>query len=329
MEYQDYYKILGVPRTASEKEIKAAYRKLAREFHPDINKSKEAEEKFKRVNEAHEVLSNPENRKKYDEFGARWPEYEAWQRAHPGEPFPGFGPPPGSQQQYQNMRAEDLSDLFGAESPYSDFFSNLFAGGGFRGGRGAAGGFATRPRRGQDLSVVLPTTLKEALEGAYRPVEIPTPTGVKRIEVRIPPGIENGQTIRLAGQGEPGANGGPPGDLYAEVEIQPNDRLVRRGADLETTARMPLDVTLLGGEIAVPTLTGRVMLKIPPETPDGKVFRLRGQGMPISGNPKRRGDLLVEVHVDLPRNLTEREKELVRELMGRRNDGMDQRNAAS
>lgn len=320
MEYQDYYKILGVPKTASEKEIKTAYRKLAREFHPDINKSKEAEAKFKSVNEAYEVLSNPENRKKYDEFGARWPEYEAWQRAHPGEEFPGFGPPPGSQYQYQNMRAEDLSDLFGTESPYSDFFSNLFGGGGFRGGRGAAGGFATRPRRGQDLSVVLPVSLEDVLKGAYRPVEIPTPTGTKRIEVRIPPGIESGQTIRLAGQGEPGLNGGPPGDLYAEVEVMPHPRFERRGPDLYTNIRIPLDVALLGGEVAVPTPTGRVMLKIPPETPDGKVFRLRGQGMPISGNPTKRGDLFAEVHVELPRHLTARQRELVRELMGGETD---------
>ena len=327
MEYQDYYKILGVSKTASEKEIKGAYRKLAREFHPDINKSKDAEAKFKSVNEAYEVLSNPENRKKYDEFGARWPEYEAWQRAHPGEEFPGFGPPPGSQYQYQNMRAEDLSDLFGNESPYSDFFGNLFGGGGgFRGGRGAAGGFTPRPRRGQDLSVVLPVSLEDVLNGAYRPVEIPAPTGVKRIEVRIPPGIESGQTIRLAGQGEPGLNGGPPGDLYAEVEVTPNPRFERQGANLETRANMPLDVALVGGEIAVPTLTGRVMLTIPSETPDGKVFRLRGQGMPIEGNPKRRGQMFAEVHVELPRNLTARQKELVRELMG---GDTDQQQAAS
>jgi len=308
VDYQDYYKVLGVPKTATEKEIKTAYRKLAREFHPDVNKSKEAEARFKAVNEANEVLSHPENRKKYDELGARWPEYEAWQRAHPGEEFPGFGPQPGSQ--YQSARAEDLEDLFGTQAPFSDFFGNFF-GGRFR---GAPGGYGTPPMRGQDLALQLPITLEEALRGVTRSVEVPTPIGIRRVDIVIPPGIASGQTIRMSGQGEPGFNGGPPGDLYADVQVLPNPNFERHGSELRTNIPIPLDVALLGGEVEVPTLTGRVMLTIPPETEDGKVFRLRGQGMPLDGNPSRRGPLLVEVHVRLPRNLTKRQQELVREL---------------
>ena len=315
MDYQDYYAVLGVPRTATEKDIKTAYRKLARKYHPDVNRdNKEAEEKFKGINEAYEVLSDPAKRKRYDELGANWKEYEAWQRAHPGEEPPEFafgrggagvgGQPGAGGFEFRTTRPEDLNDLFGTDSPYSDFFGRFF--GGARRPRG--------PMRGQDLIQPVPITLEEALRGTTRLLEVPAAGGVRRVEARIPPGVTTGTTIRLAGQGAPGENGGPPGDLYLEIEELPNPRFERRGADLHSKLRVPLATTLLGGEVEVPTLTGRVALRIPPETEDGRVFRLRGQGMPLANNPAERGNLLVETHVEIPHGLTEREKDLVREL---------------
>jgi curved DNA-binding protein len=315
LDFQDYYAVLGVPRTASEKEIKAAYRMLARKYHPDVNReNKEAEEKFKGINEAYEVLSDAAKRKKYDELGAHWKEYEAWQRAHPGEEPPegafgragaGVGGQPGAGGfTYRTMRPEDLNDLFGTESPYSEFFGTFF--GGARRPRG--------PLRGQDLVQPVPVTLEEVLHGTTRLLEVPAASGARRVEARIPAGVAIGTMIRLAGQGGPGENGGPSGDLYLEIEVLPNPRFERRGADLHSQMRVPLATSLLGGEIEVPTLTGRVALRIPPETEDGRVFRLRGQGMPLPNNPTERGNLLVETHVEIPRGLSEHEKDLVREL---------------
>ncbi|HEY8885675.1 MAG TPA: J domain-containing protein [Chloroflexota bacterium] len=313
MDYQDYYAVLGVPKTATEKEIRTAYRKLARKYHPDLNpENKEAEQQFKVINEANEVLSNLETRKKYDELGANWREYEAWQRAHPGEEPPahgfgrsggGFAGAPGGAGQ-RTMRPEDLEDLFGSSSPYSDFFGQFF--GGQQRPRG--------PARGRDLVEPIPISLEEALPGTTRTLDVPATTGTRRIEAKIPPGADTGTTIRLAGQGEPGANGGAAGDLYLEVQVQPNPHFERRGADLYRDLRIPLTTSLLGGEVEVPTLTGRVMLKVLPETQDGKVFRLRGQGMPHAANPGERGSLYVETHVDIPHDLTQRQKDLLREF---------------
>ncbi len=328
MDYQDYYAVLGVPRTATEKEIKAAYRKLARQYHPDLNQgNKEAEQRFKAINEANEVLSNPEMRKKYDELGAHWKEYEAWQRAHPGEEPPpgafgpgganfggagfggaGFGGAPGGFE-YRTMNPEDLEDLFGTSSPYSDFFGRFFGG-----GVGATGRRAARPTRGRDLVEPVPISLEEAFHGTTRLIEVPAPGGTRRIEAKIPRGVESGTTIRLAGQGEPGANGGPAGDLFLDVEVLPNPNFERQGGDLTRKLAVPLTTMVLGGEVEVPTLTGRVALKIPPETPDGKVFRLRGQGMPLPSQPSERGSLLVEVHVEIPQHLSPRQTELMREF---------------
>jgi curved DNA-binding protein len=291
--------------------------------------NKESEVKFKAVNEANEVLSDPAKRKLYDELGSNWKEYENWQRAHPGEEPPpasaftqprggfGTGARPGAGGfEYRTMREEDLGDLFGTSSPYSDFFSTFFGGGGMR-GRG--------PLRGQDLVQPIPITLAEALNGTTRTIEIPAAGGVRRIEARIPPGSTTGTSIRLAGQGEPGVNGGPPGDLYLEVEVLPDPRFERRGSDLYEKIKVPLTTALLGGEVKVPTLTGQVALKLPPETDDGRVFRLRGQGLPLPNNPTQRGDLFVEVHVDVPRNLSEREKQLVRQLAESRAEGVGAR----
>lgn len=316
MDFQDYYAVLGVPRTASGKDVKTAYRKLARKYHPDVNKdNKEAEAKFKLANEANEVLSDPAKRKLYDELGANWKEYENWQRAHPGEqppPASAFGRSeartgarPGGGSEYRATREEDLSDLFGNASPYSDFFSTIF------GGRGAQ---ARGPRSGRDLVQPVSITLEESLRGTTRTIELPAVGGVRRIEAKIPVGATEGTTIRLAGQGEPGSNGGPAGDLYLEVDVAVDPRFERRGTDLYEHVKVPLTTAILGGEVDVPTLTGRVRLTLPPETEDGRVFRLRGQGLPLSTDPAQKGNLFAEVHLEIPRNLSEREKQLVRQL---------------
>ena len=316
MDFQDYYAVLGVPRTASSKEITSAYRKLARQYHPDLNKSnKEAEAKFKAANEANEVLSDPAKRKLYDELGENWKEYENWQRAHPGEtppPASAFGrksasaaSPPGSGgSEHRTMRQEDLNDLFGSASPFSEFFSTHFGG----------GAQTTGPRRGQDLVQPVQISLEEAHSGATRTLELRTTSGTRRIEAKIPAGATTGLAIRLAGQGEPGANGGPAGDLYLEIEVLAHPGFELRGTDLYENVRVPLTTALLGGDVEVPTLTGRVVLTLPPETEDGRVFRLRGQGMTHPADPKQRGNLFAEVHLDIPRDLSEREKALVREL---------------
>lgn len=325
LDFQDYYAVLGVPKTASEKEIKTAYRKLARKYHPDVNAgNKEAEEKFKLVNEANEVLSDPEKRKKYDELGAHWKEYEQWKRANPGkEPPPGFfegatyagaGARTGGFQ-YQTMSPEDLEDLFGGAGGFSPFFEQFFGGGPRTRTR------QPRPVAGQDLIQPVSITLEEAFNGTTRLLEIAGQGGPRRIEAKVPAGVQTGSTVRLAGQGGPGMNGGPPGDLYLEIAVLPNAAFERRGSDLHTKARVPLSIDLLGGEIPVPTITGkRIMLKIPPETEDGRVIRLRGQGMPVLNSPQVRGDLFVEVHVEIPRNLTDREKELLHEFANLRQE---------
>jgi curved DNA-binding protein len=305
MEFQDYYALLGVPKTASEKEIRSAYRKLARQFHPDVNPGNpEAEAKFKQINEAYEVLSDPEKRKKYDQLGARWKEY-------------GAQPPPadGRRYEYRTARPEDLEDLFGESEPFSDFFETFFGSGG-AGQTRTSGQRAPRPRRGGDLEYPIEITLAEAYKGTARTLELQTPDGeTRRLEVKIPPGVTEGSRVRVAGQGSPGRNGGPAGDLYLVTTIRPDSRFERDGDDLRTRVWAPFTTLLLGGEVQVPTPDGRrLALKIPAGTQDGKLFRLRGQGMPHVGQPDRRGDLHVEVHARLPERLTERQRELLQEF---------------
>lgn len=308
MDFQDYYEILGVPRTASEQEIRSAYRKLARKYHPDVNPGdQEAEDRFKRINEANEVLSNPENRKKYDELGHRWREYEEFRRAQEaagvqGRPFDWSayaGGGPGGRTEYRTVSEEDLRDLFGDDDPYSDFFGSLF------GGRGAGGG-AARPARGRDVEYPVEVTLQEAYGGATRLLELQQPGGSsRRIEVTIPAGVADGTRVRVAGQGAPGRNGGSAGDLYLLASVRPDPRFERRGDDLHTRVEAPLQALLLGGEARVPTPDGRrLALSVPPGTQDGRVFRLRGQGMPRLGRPTERGDLHAEVHARLPDDLS-------------------------
>jgi curved DNA-binding protein len=323
MEYQDYYATLGVPKTATEKEIRSAYRKLARQHHPDVNPNNpEAEERFKVINEAYEVLSDPEKRKKYDEVGSRWREYEQWERARQsagaegqGSPFEwsGFGAegPGGVRYEYRTVNDEDLEDMFGGESPFSDFFESMF-GGARSGGRRQT----PRPRTGADLEQPIDVMLEEAYRGTTRTIGFTTPEGqTRRIEVTIPPGVDNGSRVRIAGQGQHGLNGGAAGDLYLVMAVRPDPRFERRGDDLSTKVYAPLTTMLLGGEVRVPTVDGRSLaLTIPPPTQDGRVFRLRGQGMPHLGRPEQRGDLHAEVHVRLPEQLSAGQRELVEQL---------------
>ena len=333
MEFQDYYALLGVPKTASEKEIRSAYRKLARQLHPDVNPGNpDAEARFKQINEAYEVLSDPDKRKKYDQLGSRWKEYESWQRAQaaataagaqgPQQPFDwsgaGAGPggPGGDRYEYRTASAEDLQDLFGDDQPFSDFFDTFFAGGA-RGGGGAGGRRTPRPRSGADLEYPLEVTLEEAYAGTTRTLELQQPNGeTRRLEVKIPPGVAEGSRVRVAGQGGPGRAGGRAGDLYLVITVLPDARFERTGDDLRTRVVAPLATLLLGGEARVPTPDGRrLALKIPAWTQDGRVFRLRGQGMPHLGQTGR-GDLHAEVHAQLPEQLTPRQRQLLEEFVG-------------
>jgi curved DNA-binding protein len=332
MDYQDYYATLGVPRTATEKEIRSAYRKLARQHHPDVNPGNQAaEDRFKQMNEAYEVISDPEKRKRYDELGPRWREYEQWQRAQEaagaqGQPFDWGAAagqaPRGGAYEYRTVSEEDLRDMFGEEGGFSDFFETFFGGGGAPGaGRagttGAAGRARTRPRAGQDLEHPVEVSLADAYRGTTLDLMLRMPDGgTRRLEVKIPPGVRTGSRVRVAGQGQAGRGGGPPGDLYLVVTVQPDPRFERRGDDLHTEVRAPLEAFLLGGEARVPTPDGRTLaLTLPPGTQDGRIFRLRNQGMPHLGDPQRRGDLHAAVHTLLPERLSARERELFEEFV--------------
>ena len=303
MEYKDYYRILGVSRNASQEEIKRAYRRLARQFHPDVNPGdKEAEERFKEINEAYEVLSDPQKRRQYDQLGASW---RQWQRM--GGATGGFEDFARQWFGQANPRVQyvNLDDLFGQGS-LGDLFDLLF-------GLGAARGRTTwqPPRRGQDLEAEVELTLEEAFHGTTRRVE----RGDGRIvTVRIPPGARTGSRVRLAGQGEPGRGGAPPGDLYLTVKVKPHPVFRREGDDLWRDVDVDLYTAVLGGEVPVETLNGTVRLKIPAGTSGGKAFRLRGKGMPNPQNPSRRGDLYAVVRVKVPTRLTSRERALFREL---------------
>lgn len=320
MEFQDYYATLGVPRTASEKEIRSAYRQLARQHHPDLNPGKpEAEERFKQVAEAYEVLSDPEKRRRYDEVGPRWRDYEQWESARRAagqdadvQDFVGRQRPGGTSYEYRTMSEEDLEDLFGNRHPFSDFFESMF-GGEYQGRQRQA---TRSPRAGGDLESPVEVSLAEAYRGTTRVLTLRLPDGQERwLEVTIPPGVNDGSRIRLAGQGHPGQHGGPSGDLYLVVTVHPDHRFERQGDDLRTQTVVPLSVLLLGGTVRVPTPDGRALeLRIPEGTQDGRIFRLRGQGMPRMGDPDRRGDLLAEIHVQLPERLTSRQRELIEEF---------------
>ena len=303
VEYKDYYKTLGVTKEATPEEIKRAYRALARKHHPDVSKAPDAAKRFKEVNEAHEVLSDPAKRTRYDQLGPDWERY-----ANAGDDGQGRGG-------FQWVRTgRPGQDPFGAETDFSDFFRTLFgeAANGHFGERGAR-----RARAGADAEHELEVTFTDAYRGAERTLELRRDGGPTRsLNVKIPAGVRDGQRIRLGGQGGAGSGGGPAGDLYLRVRVRPHPFFNRDGDDLRAELPVALHEALLGAEVSVPTPKGRVALRIPPETQNGRTIRLAGQGMPRRGGGF--GDLYVTVRIVLPQKLTDRERELVRELAASR-----------
>ncbi len=313
MEFKDYYQILGVEKNATGKQIKKAYRRLARQHHPDVNPGDDAaEDKFKEINEAHQVLSDPESRRKYDTQGANGQENEWWHQAGgQGQPFDTGSFDGRVRYEYRSVSEEELGDLLGDPSPFSDIFAG-FMGGNSNGARYQA----PRPRRGRDFEYPVQVSLKEAFQGTTRLLQMADKIGaLRQVEVKIPSGVTNSSRVRLAGQGEPGSEEGPSGDLYLVVRVLPSPDFRREGNNLRTRVKVPFLTAVLGGEVEIATLDGvRVALTIPPETQNRQVFRLRGKGMPKIKKTKERGDLFAEIQVVLPQNLSERERELFQEL---------------
>jgi len=301
--YKDYYKTLGVERGAAEKEIKSAYRKLARKYHPDVNPGdKSSEEKFKEVSEAYEVLSDKEKRAKYDQYGQYWEQVGAGGPAGPGPGWDSFTFDFGGYGGESEHRAD-----FSTESGFSDFFEMLF--GGMGGARQATRGrrAAHAPAKGRDVESETEISLEDAFHGAKKVFTI----GGKRIEVSIPKGVDTGRKIRLTGQGEDGPAG--KGDLYIKIKVRPHSVYERKGDDLYVDAPVDYVTAALGGDVVIPTMSGRVTMKIPPGTSAGRTFRLTGQGM-HKLKDSGRGNLYARARVEIPENVSERERELLEEI---------------
>lgn len=309
----DYYSILGVDRKATDKEIKQAYRKLARRYHPDVNPGdNSAEARFKEINTAYEVLSDSKKRKAYDKYGDKWPyadQLDAQQQQFsfggfadfPG--FSGFTGGPGQDVKFEFVDLGDLSDM-GSYTDLGSIFTNFARGAG-------TGTESRRPRRGQNVEYSTEVTLEEAYNGSTRTVQ--DVTG-QRLEVKIPPGVRDGSRVKVSGKGEPGPGGGPRGDMFLVISVRPHAIFERKGNDIYVDVSVSLTHVVLGGEVEVPSPKGKhLALNIPPETQNGKIFRLKGQGMPKMGDTSK-GDLFAKVKVVLPEKLSEREKELFQEL---------------
>jgi curved DNA-binding protein len=300
MAYIDYYKILGVDKSATQDDIKKAYRKMARKLHPDLNPNdKEAEKKFKELNEANEVLSNIENRAKYDKYGENWKHGEEYEKAQQQRQY-----------QQQNYGGGGFSGAdFGEGEDFSDFFQSMFggAGGGFgKNSRGSSSG----KFKGQDVHAELNLNLKDAAQTHPQTFEI----NGKKVRITIPAGVYDGQQIKLKGHGSPGFNGGPNGDLYITFNIPVDPDFERIGDDLKTKVSIDLYTALLGGDVKVNTLDGSVNLKVKPETQSGTTVRLKGKGFPVYKKEGHSGDLFVTYEVKLPTDLTDKQKELFEQL---------------
>lgn len=319
VQFRDYYETLGVAKTASEDEIRSAFRKLARKYHPDVAKDKkEAEEKFKQINEAYEVLSDPEKRKKYDQLGANWNQPGGFQ---PPPDWGAHGTPGGGFYRYGGGDGGGVEFEFGGTG-FSDFFEAFFGGGR---GRSAFGGFGRgqpEAERGSDVEADIMVPLEEALNGATRTVSLRR-SGSKKVEsyqVKIPRGVREGQRIRLAGQGEAGERGGKSGDLFLRVRLQRHPDFGVEGSDLVHEAKIHPWQAVLGADLRVPTLEGDVKLKVPAGTRGGQRFRLRGRGLPTASGS--RGDLYVEVQIEIPKKIGQKERELWTQLAQLHGDGL-------
>ena len=291
MEFIDYYKALAVDKNATQEDIKKAYRKLARKHHPDLNPNdKEAHKKFQQLNEANEVLGDPEKRKKYDQYGKDWQHAEQFEQ--------------GTQSQRQRQSNEKFSGDFN-EGEFSDFFSSMF-------GDMGGGGFRQRQRkfRGEDYYAELHLNLTDV----YKTHQQVLTVNNKSIRITIPAGVENGQKIRVKGHGGPGINGGPNGDLYISFYIINDTKFRRDGNDLHTTVDLDLYTAILGGEIIIDTLDGKVKLKVKPETQNGSRIKLKGKGIPVYKKENEFGDLVISFQIKMPTNLTDKQKELFEQL---------------
>ncbi len=355
VDFKDYYKVLGIERTADDAAIKRAFRAKARKLHPDVNREDpQAEDKFKELNEAYEVLSDGEKRKMYDRFGADWQRYrDAGFSSDTAGPSSSRPPVDDFESWFRsrNGSAGTTSSSFeyvdgtqGGSGRFSDFFNMIF------GNQGTSGGFrtassATRPRqmraRGDDTEVAVDVSLREAASGTSRHIALQIPTacttcggtGVARgamcptcdgtgmmltqktLEVTIPKGVRTGSRIRMAGQGAQGIGGGPNGDVYLVISVAPDPIFEREGNNLREKVTVPLYTAILGGEMVVPTLTGRVAMTVPPGTQPGRVFRLRGKGMPVlNSKSNEMGDILVDVQIEIPTALSDEERELFTKL---------------
>ncbi len=324
MQYKDYYKILGVNRNASQDEIKKAYRKLAVKYHPDKTKgNKELENKFKEISEAYEVLKDPEKRKKYDQFGQNWKQYEQAGEGAAGFDFSdfmrqgGFGRGRKGDWEEQSSPFGDtfhFEEVFtggggGARTGFSDFFEALF-GEEFRSARAQPRGGRTASMRGQDVTAETTLTLEEAYHGTSRIIQMDG----KKVRVNIKPGIQDNQTLRLPGKGAPGAGGGQAGDLYLKIRINQHPVYSRKGNDLYKDVKVDLYTAVSGGKIEVDTLKGKVKVDIPKKTQSGKVLRLPKLGMPVHNKPGEYGDLYVKLHIQIPDDLNEEDLKKFEEL---------------
>lgn len=295
MEYQDYYKVLGVDKSASQEDIKKAYRKLALKYHPDKNPgNKQAEETFKKISEAKEVLSDPEKRAKYDQLGADWKHYEQTSQAKDDFDWSQWG---GSGARYQRSGA---GDIFG-DTDFSDFFNTVFG----QRGRTRSGRF-----KGHDYQTILNISLEEAFTGGTQII----PLEDHKIRIKLKPGVKDQQTIKVKGKGGPGRSGGSAGDLFVIINVKEHPVFKRKGNDLIQKVEIDMYTAVLGGERLIRTLTGKVKLKIPAGIQNGKRLRLKGKGMPVYGKKDQHGDMLVQVYVTTPRHLTEEQRRLFKQL---------------
>ncbi|NLO20125.1 MAG: J domain-containing protein [Ignavibacteria bacterium] len=303
MEYKDYYKILGVSKNATLDEIKKAYRQLALKFHPDTNQNnKAAEEKFKEINEAYEVLGDSENRKKYDNLGSSWNKFR-----QTGANTQDFDWSQWTSRRPQGRRKtgdtfSNIGDIFGQGA--SDFFESIF------GGFTKRTGFQQTPKRGANIETELKISLEEAFKGATKQFIVEK----QRIELNIKPGIADGQILKITGKGMPGQSGGANGDILIKILITPHKRVLREDNDLHLEVTIDLYKAVLGGQSTLRTFGDTVKLVIPPESQPASVLKLKGQGMPIYGKPDQRGNLFIKINIKIPKNLSDKEKELFKEL---------------